>query len=414
MPVVILVVLGLGAWFIFDNPPESQRRGGPSGPQTVVEVVSTERRPFAITVPSYGTVQPRTQSFLVAQVSGQIMSINPSFRPGGFFSPGDVLLQVDPRDYEANMKIADATLMDALQAQAQEQARSEQAEVDWQRLGGEDEKASDLVLRIPQLEASRARVSSARSNLEKAKLDLERTQVRAPFSGRVLSQAVDLGQVVNTGTPLAEVYATDYVEVRLPIRNADLAFVDLPENPGDAQPEVRFTSDLGGVVHWQGQIVRTEGAIDEVSRQLHAVAQINDPFARQERPLKIGEYVIATIAGRSMPDALVIPANSVYQNSYVYVVEEDVLKRRDVQIAWQNESESIIATGLESGEKLVVTPLGQVTSGTRVRIAGESSVARKSPGRQADGQGIGSDPSLERGSERRPTNQPRPRQGVAR
>jgi RND family efflux transporter MFP subunit len=379
VPVVILIVLGLGAWLIFDNPPETQRRGAPSGPQTVVEVVSTTRRPFAISVQSYGTVQPRTQSTLVAQVSGQIMAINPSFRPGGFFVSGDVLLQVDPRDYEANVKIAEATLMDGLQAKAQEEARSEQAGIDWQRLGGEDEKPSALVLRRPQLEAAKARVSSARSNLEKARLDLERTSVRAPFSGRVLSQLVDLGRVVNTGSQLAEVFATDYVEVRLPIRNTDLAFVDLPEGSEDPQPQVDFTSDLGGVVHWQGQIVRTEGAIDEVSRQLHAVAQINDPFARQERPLKIGEYVTATIAGRSIPDALVVPANSIYQNSYVYVVADGVLRRRDVQVVWQNESEAIVGSGLESGEQLVITPLGQVTSGTRVRIAGAPNLPGQRP-----------------------------------
>ena len=123
-----------------------------------------------------------------------------------------------------------------------------------------------------------------------------------------------------------------------------------------------------------GQIIRTEGAIDEVARQLHVVAQINDPFGMSTkvgRPLKIGEYVTAEIAGKTLPDVIVVPNNTIYQNSYVYVVEEGLLQRRVVDIAWQNGAESIVSSGLIAGDELVTTPLGQVTSGTRVRIAGQ-------------------------------------------
>ena len=369
LPLLIFVVLAGVAMLLALNPPEAQRRGPPDGPQTVVDVVSITATDYQIKVSSYGNVAPRTQSLLVAQISGQITQINPNFRPGGFFKQDEELVTIDPRDYQANVDIAAATLMDALQAEAQERARSDQAKIDWDRLGNADEAPSDLVLRIPQLEAAKARVASARSNLKKAELNLERTRIRAPFDGRVLQQLVDVGQVVSAGSQLAEVYATDYVEVRLPIRNADLPFVDLPESPADTLPTVTLQSELGTMTQWRGQIVRTEGAIDAVSRQLHVVAQIAKPFNRSDRPLKIGEYVTAVIDGRRLKSAIVIPIATIYQNSYVYVVEDNqYLLRREIDIAWQNGVEAVVSGGLSAGDTLVTTPLGQVTSGTRVRV----------------------------------------------
>ncbi len=382
MPVIILGAL-LGAGFlVLWNPPELERRGPPGGPQTVVETVIVTPRDYRVKIASYGTVQPRTRSTLVAQVSGQIVTIAPIFRPGGFFAEGDVLVTIDPRDYEADVKIAGAALMDALQAEAQETARSEQALVDWRRIGDPGEPPSDLVLRKPQLLAAQARVISARSSLAKAELALERTRVRAPFDGRVLTQLADRGQVVGTGTSLANVYATDYVEVRLPLRNTDLPFVDLPESGAAQLLPVKVRSELGAANVWEGRIVRTEGAIDETARQLHVVAQISDPFGAANsggangargndarRPLKIGEYVTAEITGRRLPGALVIPGETIYQNSYVYTVAGGELERRHIEIAWQNGVDALVTGGLAPGDALVTTPLGQVTSGTPVRVA---------------------------------------------
>ena len=217
------------------------------------------------------------------------------------------------------------------------------------------------MLRKPQLLAAQAQLHSARSNLAKAKLRLERTAITAPFDGRVLRQLADLGQVVGGTAQVAEVYATDYVEVRLPLRSTDLSFVTLPEN-ADAPLSVVFRSELGIATRWAGHIVRTEGAIDEVSRQLHVVAQIDDPFVARDgqRPLKIGEYVTAEITGTEFLGAIVIPAATIYQNTYVYVVEEGVVVRRPIEIAWQDGVQAIVSTGLKSGEQLVTTPLGQV------------------------------------------------------
>lgn len=381
IPVAIFGVLIAVAIVIRMNPPDAPQRPAFSGPSMTVETTPVLPRDYRIMLQSYGTVQPRTRSMLVAQVGGQIVEINENVRGGGFFEKGDVLGRIDPRDYEADVQISQASLADAKQALAEAIARSEQAREDWERLGNEGEP-SELVLRIPQLEAARARVDSAESALTKAKLDLERTSIVAPFAGRVIRKFVDIGQVVGPNAQLAEIYATDVIEIRLPLRNRDLGFIDLPESyrysdadKGDGIDAI-IKSDLIGEEEWQAQLVRTEGTIDESARQLHVIAQIDDPFGPQNEgraPLKIGQYVTAEIEGRMLPGVLVIPNNTIYQGTYVYTVEDGILRRRDINIAWQNDFEAVVSSGLEPGVDLVTTPLGQVTSGIRVTVMGAES-----------------------------------------
>lgn len=379
LPLLIIGAFLLVAILIKMNPPESSRQRAFSGPQMAVETVTITPRDYVVELQSYGTIQPRTQSMLVAQVSGEIVDVNPNVRGGGFFERGDVLFKIDSRDYAADVRIAEAALADARQALAEAEARSQQAREDWDRLGNSGEP-TDLVLRVPQLEAARARVRSAESALQKSTLRLERTEIRAPFAGRVLRKFVDLGQVVSQNAQVAEIYATDIVEIRLPLRNRDLPFIDLPESfrytdeTENSGGRVTIRSDLAGAGSWSAELVRTEGSIDATARQLHVIAQIVDPYAATatgHTPLKIGQYVTATLAGNTVSDALVIPNNSIYQGTYVYVVEDGVLWRRDIDIAWQNDEDALVSDGLVAGDELVTTPLGQVTSGIRVNIVGE-------------------------------------------
>jgi len=365
------------------NPPDTRQRQDFSGPQMAVEAITVTPRDYRILLESYGTIQPRVQSMLVAQVGGQIVAVNPNLRDGGFFEQGDVLVSIDERDYAADVRIAEATLADARQALSEAEARTAQAREDWQRLGNTGEPP-ELVLRVPQLEAARARVRSAEATLEKARLDLERTSIRAPFAGRVLQKFVDLGQVVSPNSQIAEIYATDVVEIRLPLRNRDLRFIDLPEalrytdGVAHAGGRVEIRSELAGDTTWQAELVRTEGAIDANARQLHVIAQIEDPYGEtvaSQTPLKIGQYVTARLEGNIVPDALVIPNNTIYQGTYVYVVEDGILRRRDVDIVWQNDADAVVSAGLAAGDELVTTALGQVTSGIRVTIVGDESAA---------------------------------------
>jgi RND family efflux transporter MFP subunit len=383
LPFIVLGgLIAVAALFLL-NRPEAPRLPAAPSEGIAVETLTVTPVDYRIMVESYGTVRPRTENTLFAQVAGQIVSTSPNFRAGGFFEQGEVLLRVDPRDYEAAVAGARANLVAAEQALQEEEAQAEQVRQDWQRLGN-GEPAPPLVLRLPQLEAARAALESARAALRQAELDLERTGIRAPYAGRVLQAAVDVGQIITSSTELAAIYAVDTVEIRLPLKNRDLAYIRLPESyrfnasNANALPDVTIISNLVGEQRWAGKIVRTEGAIDTGTQQLYVVARIDDPYgqkARGRQPLKINQYVTATIAGETVAGALVIPNSAIYQGSYVYIVEDGVLRRRDIDIVWQNDTEAIVASGLAAGDALVLTPLGQVISGTPAILAGTAAGA---------------------------------------
>ncbi|MFT5850979.1 MAG: RND family efflux transporter MFP subunit [Colwellia sp.] len=376
LAVIIGVTLSLVA-LIYSNPPQSKRAKPSKAPQMTVATKILAPQRYQVMVESFGTVKPRTQSILFGQVAGQITQVSGQFRDGGFFEKGDVLVQLDDRDYRSEVKVSQANLLSANQVLLEEQARVQQAEADWQRLGN-GKVAGVLVLRQPQLESAKAKVLSAQAQLDKAKLSLERTQIVAPYAGRILKKQVDIGQVVTSNSQLATIFAVDYVEIRLPINNKDLSLINLPEVYRDIgeqgnKDDVKISSDLIGHQSWNGKIIRTESAIDEQSQQLYVVAQINRPYDATTSlgsPIKIGQYVTAQITGKELSNVLVIPSNVIYQGSYVYTVENGLLIRKEVLLGWQNGKESIVESGLVAGDELVLTSLGQVSSGTPVAIEG--------------------------------------------
>jgi len=403
VPVIIIIATTALIMLIFNNPPTSQRAKPSKAPQMTVATTTLAPQTYQVVIQSFGTVKPRTQSVLFAQVSGQINHVSKQFRAGGFFEEGDILMQLDDRDHRAEVKIAQASLMAAKQNLQEEDARVKQAKADWKRLGN-GKAPNALVLRQPQFEAAKAQVLSAEAQLDKVELSLERTKIIAPYAGRILKKNVDIGQVISSNTQLADIFAVDYVEIRLPIKNKDLPLMKLPEEYRNAHDEfeaslnsaaqgnnssslisnVVISSDLMGVQVWQGKIVRTESAIDEMSQQLYVVAQIIRPYDgvyNQGAQIKMGQYVTAQITGREIENALVIPSSAIYQGSYVYIVQDGLLMRKEIQIDWQNGTESIVTQGLIAGDEFVLTSLGQVSSGTPVAISGQAPASSPSKGK---------------------------------
>ncbi|XPF95498.1 efflux RND transporter periplasmic adaptor subunit [Colwellia sp. RE-S-Sl-9] len=398
LPILVLAAFGITAYVVVSNPPTLKKFKQEDVAKLNIEAVKVKLEDLKINVESYGTVKPRTQSVLYSQVSGQIIEINPKFREGGFFEKGETLIELDKRDLLTSIQIAKSALFNAQQALQEEEARSEQAKQDWIRLGNQDQ-APDLVLRKPQLMAAQANVFSSEASLSQAKLALERSDIKAPYTGRILKKEVDIGQVISSNTKLAEIYAVDYVEIRLPIKNKDLPYVVLPEpnrftstvNSEKELPKVEFYSDLIGEQSWQGEIVRTEGALDTNSQQLFVVAQINDPYGKENsdiNPIKIGQYVTANISGKVIENAIVIPNKTIYQGSYVYIVENDLLKRVTIDIAWQNKNVAVIKSGLSENDLLVLTPLGQVSSGMRVAVTSIDGIPAVTPNKRKNAQAM--------------------------
>jgi len=381
LPIVVLGVCVAAGVLLIQTAPTAERRA-PTPSLPLVEVLQVAPQSYAVTLESQGTVSPRTQTSVVAEVSGRVVSVADALRSGGFFEPGEEMLRIDPRDYENAVTIARAELAQARLELREEQARGEQAKQDWERLGlaGDPEQ---LALRRPQLDNVRAKVAAAEARLAQARVDLERTRIQSPYAARVLDKSVDVGQYVAPGTTLARVYAVDYVEVRLPLSNRQLRHIDLPESYRDSEtrPEdipVRINAEVGGRVHaWQGRVVRTEGDIDTETRQWFVVAQVDDPYARREGrpPLKVGQFVTAEIQGRRLTDAYVLPRAALRPGDEVVAVTPDrVVDRRPVEVLWETRGE-VVVRGLEPGDEIIVSEGAFAVEGTRVRVDGEEPAA---------------------------------------
>lgn len=396
LPFLILLFGAAGAFFLLRSRTEVET-APPVISVPLVRVVAVDLRPVRLDVVAQGTVLPRIQTQLTARLAGEVRWTARSFEVGGFFRRGDVLLRLDDRDVALAVSRAKAQVAQARVQVAQQEAEAELAAEEWQQLG--EGEASPLTLRQPQVAQAKATLAAAEADLAKAELDLERTRIVAPFDGRVRAKSVDLGQFVAPGTPLAVIHAIDFAEVRLPIADDQLRFLELPfafrnGDAGRPGPRVQLRSNFGGQEHtWQGHIVRSEGEVDTRTRMLSLVARVEDPYGRPESaahddtplrpPLAVGLFVEATIEGRSVPSATVLPRAALRQNSRVLVVDDDNrLRYRAVQVIRTWGDEVYIGEGLAGGEKVCLSPLDIVVDGMKVRILevdGDPTVASPTP-----------------------------------
>ena len=339
-------------------------------------------RDYTIRIASQGTVKARTQSTLIPEVSGRVLRISPNFREGGFFEEGDILLEIDPSDYLTAVTVAEANLAEAEVRLAEEEAQSLQAKLDWERLGGGD-TPSDLVLRGPQFALARANVASAEARLVQARRDLERTRLRAPYDGRILTKSADVGQVVGPGNVLAEIYAVDYAEIRLPLTTEQYSLIDFPDvvrgGPQlEADIPVTLTASFGQEkAVWKGKVVRAEGSVDSRSRQINVVAQVDDPYGPgHSQALKVGLFVEAEIEGKTLEDVYVLPRTALREARFVLTITEDNrILRVPVEPLWATSREVVFRTpDIEPGTWVSLTQMALALDGMPVQpvIGGES------------------------------------------
>jgi len=356
-----------------------------------VDAIQADMVSLNLSVYSQGTVKPRTETTLVAEVGGQIVSVSSNFIPGGFFREGEVLLQIDPSDYQTAVLRAQANLAARKAQLADQKARSEQARKDWANLGRQGEP-SDLTLRIPQLAEAEAGVQAAEAELQAAKRDLERTRIRVPYDGLVRDKKVDVGQYVSPGTPLGITFAIDTAEIRLPLSRNDLKFLDLPSatrlDESQRVPVALSTEDADGGRQWAAEIVRTEGVVDEGSRVIYAVAEVIDPYGvlgQSTRPeLKMGTFVRAEIQGLRVDDVVVLPRSVLRADNTVLIANEDrLLEVRPVTVVRAEPRNVYISEGVSGGEWVVTTSMDAPIPGMRLAISGEEPV-EPPPGEAAE------------------------------
>ncbi|MBI4566161.1 MAG: efflux RND transporter periplasmic adaptor subunit [Planctomycetes bacterium] len=375
LPIAALAAGIGGLWMMIAGRPPVEKRAVESLPPLVRAVV-VKKEDLRMSVRAHGTVRPRHETVLVPQIGGRVVWAAPAFEPGGFFDAGEELLRIDPADYELAVTQARAQVAQAEARLAREEAEAELARREWEAYGKGD--PDPLALRVPQLQEARATLEAARANEAQARLNLERTSIRAPFAGRVRAKRVDLGQVVSPGTPLGEIYGTETAEVQLSIPLEDLAYLDLTlgaeSRTASEAPEVVLRARLGGTTReWMGRIIRTGPEIDPRTRMIHAVARVQDPYEMRNAPLVAGLFVEAEIRGRVARGVVVLRRDAIREGSRVLVVDEDErLRVREVEVLRTEGERALVRAGLEDGERVCVSPLEIAADGMRVRIQEEA------------------------------------------
>ena len=428
LPLIVLAIVGLIIHKFMTNPSKPKTKKN-TVPPVFVEVQKAQKSDFPVTIETQGEARPRIMSTLIPEVSGKVIKISDNFFAGKFFKKDEVLLELDPRDYEialakAKTEVIKAqtsleqekvrtknfetavlnaknTLQKNILTLKEEEARAEQALIDWKRLERKG-TPSELVLRKPQLNSANAAVKSAEADIEKAKRDLtlidvliknaeaaleaakaelrqkeinlERCTIKAPFDGRVISKSVNIGQYTSPGNSIAEIYSIEILEIRLPLSNNDLNFLTLPgDSPmeNSEKPKVIFSlSNNENEIKWDGTIDRTEGQMDTKSRQHYIIGQVKDPFSTKY-PLKPGTFVKAKIKGKSLSGVFTVPISSIRENNYLWLVDDkSKLTKKEVNILWQDMNIAVVK-GLENGDKICTTTLTFAREGLAVTEKGK-------------------------------------------
>jgi RND family efflux transporter MFP subunit len=335
---------------------------------TTVRIREVMPQGVQLKVHSQGTVMPSTETQLIPEVSGRVTWMSPKLVAGGYFNAGEVLARVDDLDYRNTLDRAKATLGRA-------EAEREHAHFDYKRLKSLEERRltsrSQLEDSLRTLRVADASLQDARVNHEQAVQNVERTAIHAPFTGLVRSESADIGQFVSRGSPIATLYASDLVEVRLPVADRQLAFLNLPptlrgELPADQQPKVTLTTEYAGrQLEWQGKIVRSEAEIDISSRMVHLVARV--PTVPDQTPLSVGLFVEAEIEGLSAEDIVVLPRSALRNDDQVLVGDADnTLHFRAIEQLRLYQDNVLSKSGLQQGDRVCVSPIQTAVEGMSV------------------------------------------------
>ena len=383
IPLLVLFVGVLAGVFIIATGPELEPQSVP--PQVpLVKTLAATLQTVRLSVAAHGTVVPKSESDLVAEVSGRVVHVSDALVSGGFFVQGDVLVEIERVDYEvahaqakAQLAAARSDVIGARRAYARYDSLADA------RSGSQAQKDDAL----NRLLVAQAALEEASARKTRAERDLDRTSLTAPYDGRVRSERVDVGQFVNRGEAIATVYSTDYAEVRLPVLDQELAHLPLtlarPPDGKQSPVAVVLKAEFAGREHtWRAEVVRTEGELDGDTRMVNVIAQVAAPYDPPNgAPLTVGMFVEAEILGREVADVVVLPRAALQANDQVYLVGTDNrLKFRDVAILRATGESVYIKSGIAQGELVCTSRLEAAVEGQLVRRADD--LVRGPPGPQ--------------------------------
>jgi RND family efflux transporter MFP subunit len=340
-------------------------------PAPRVKVMTADVGPTRVRITGEGTVSPLREIDLVPQVGGRIVFMSRALVDGGMFKKGELVLSIDPVDYQLAVKSAEARVKDLESILLLTEEEAEAAREEWKISNGdqEDSDPPPLVAKEPQLAAARAALDGAKADLDKARLNLERTEIRAPFDGRISSKSVDLGQFITMGQRLARMFSVEAAEIMVPLEDVDLRWIEVPGftsgDSGESQARVIATI-AGREVERPAQLMRTEGRLDERTRMVNVIVRVDRPYDARP-PLAMGLFVRVQIEGITLPSAVWLPRSAIREGSVVYTVDgESRVRIKAVDIARYDRDDVLVRSGLDNGDLVVTSPMKIVTEGMKV------------------------------------------------
>ena len=382
---VLLVLGALLVVFLMDMFKAQPTKAEVPEAALAVKTQILNRTEVTLSVDSQGTVRPRTRTTLISEVSGTVLEVSDQFIVGGTFKQGDILMRLDPVDYEVALQRAKAQLISRNALLELEKARAIQAKKEWEMTGRPESEAPTLALREPYLAEAEANILQAQAEVKQARTKLQRATIRAPYAGMVSVKSVDVGQYVTTGSRLGETFAIEFVEVRLPLTAKDLFQMD-PRSfqTMDTTNKVVLSGSVNGrSADWSAAIVRSEGVVNELNRSQYLVARVSDPYGLNQPlltsgpPLLVGTFVTAKLPGKTLKGVFKVPRSALLQGSRVALVDEmQKLQISTVKVVFNDEGYYYISEGLKDGVEVIVSALGTPIEGLKVEV--KNSLSKRS------------------------------------
>ena len=381
--VVVIIAIGIVIAVVFiklKKPPQRQEQIVLA---PLVKVEPLDRRDIQMIVRGYGTVTPRLQVEIVPQVSGKVVWVNPQFRAGGFIRRGELILKIDPRDYELSLRQANAAVAEAQVMLDLEKAEAKISKEEWLQLHPGQEPDSPLVFREPQIRQAQARLESAEAGLATANLNLERTRPSLPVDAVIMNERIALGQYVMIGQSMGAAYGIESMEIEVPLEDKELAWLAVPDNTVSVNAAqspkkgaiARVSANFAGEEKcWLGYVVRTTGQVDITSRLISVVVEVSEPFkdSGSTPPLLPGMFVEVAIEGNILKNAIAVPRDAMHNNNEVWVATEGQLYVQSLDIVRADRDFAYADSGLDDGDMIIVSSLDTVIEEMKVRIQSES------------------------------------------
>lgn len=374
----ILLICGFGGcvslMLLWTGPETTPEEKTPSA--KIVQTIPLKSQTRSVTVSASGSVIPSRKVIIKPQVTGQVIWQGDSITLGGRVKAGDALIRIDPNDYELALAEVQANFEQARFEREVESGRQVIAKREWTELQSDldmEEVNRSLVLREPHLRRAEALMEKAQNDIKIAEIQLSRTVIAAPFNAMVVTESVEVGQLLSPGSQICELVGTDEFWVQVTIPYSDLKWVQFPEE-GQPGAKAQVILDMGGgdSVVWTGSVVCLLSDLDPLFRMARLIVSVTDPLDIDEKsssrfPLLLGSFVEAEIDAGQLEDTLQIPRAALREGNQIWVVGDDhLLKILPATILWRETETVLISNNLEKGDQLIVSDLRVALPGMKV------------------------------------------------